>query len=128
MEKFENLELLSKEELISAVEALQVKLSALEKENRELKEFAEIGKKYQEHLQAEAVKLVRLVEGDKSPVPKLIEKADVETLKEIVEEYSEKARQTYKPSSKQAFEQEKPLEQMSYAELVKLSEKLRKEV
>jgi hypothetical protein len=125
----EHFEAMTKEELISAIEALQTKLSALEKENLALKEMAEIGQKYIEHLRREAVRLVRLVDGEKSPLLKLIEKADVETLKELVDEYTEKAREVYKPSSQRAqLEFEKPLEEMSYAELKKLAEKLAKEV
>ena len=112
MEKLENLELLTKEELISAVEKLQVNLSALEKENKELRELAEIGKKYIEHLKTEAVKLIKLVDGEKSPLLKLTERADVEILQELIKEYTEKAKQAYRPSSKQAIEtlQEKPIE------------------
>jgi len=125
----ENLEAMTKEELISAVEALQTKLSALEKENLALKELAEIGQKYIEHLRREAVRLVKLVDGEKSPLLKLIEKADVETLKELVDEYAEKAKELYKPSSQRTqLEFEKSIEEMSYAELKKLAEKLAKEV
>ncbi len=125
----EHFEAMTKEELISAIEALQTKLSALEKENLALKELAEIGQKYIEHLKREAVRLVKLVDGEKSPLLKLIEKADVETLKELVDEYTEKAREGYKPSSQRAqLEFEKSIEEMSYAELKKLAEKLAKEV
>jgi hypothetical protein len=126
----EKIEMLSKEELIDAVRTLEVKLSALEKENEELKALAEIGKKYEEHLRAEAIKLVKVVEGDKSAYLKLIEKADVDTLAEIVEEYKAKATEKLQPSSVQAkVEDEKiDLEKMSYEELIKLAEKLRKEV
>jgi acyl-CoA reductase-like NAD-dependent aldehyde dehydrogenase len=124
----ENLEAMTKEELISAVEALQIKLSALEKENLALKELADIGKKYLEHLKQEATKLVKLVDGEKSPLLKLIEKADVETLKELVDEYTEKAKEKYKSSSQRdKLEPEKSLEEMTYAELKKLGEKLAKE-
>jgi acyl-CoA reductase-like NAD-dependent aldehyde dehydrogenase len=125
----EHFEAMTKEELISAVEALQTKLSALEKENLALKEIAEIGQKYIEHLRQEAVRIVKLVDGEKSPLLKLIEKADVETLKELVDEYTEKAKELYKPSSQRAqLEFEKSIEEMSYAELKKLAEKLVKEV
>jgi acyl-CoA reductase-like NAD-dependent aldehyde dehydrogenase len=125
----EHFEAMTKEELVSAVEALQTKLSALEKENLALKEIAEIGQKYIEHLRREAVRLVKLADGEKSPLLKLIEKADVETLKELVDEYTEKAREVYKPSSQRAqLEFEKSIEEMSYAELKKLAEKLTKEV
>jgi len=125
----EHFEAMTKEELISAIEALQTKLSALEKENLALKELAEIGQKYIEHLRREAVRLVKLVDGEKSPLLKLVEKADVETLKELVDEYTEKAKELYKPSSQRAqLEFEKSIEEMSYAELVKLAEKFTKEV
>jgi acyl-CoA reductase-like NAD-dependent aldehyde dehydrogenase len=125
----EHFEAMTKEELISAIEALQTKLSALEKENLALKELAEIGQKYIEHLRREAVRLVKLVDGEKSPLLKLVEKADVETLKELVDEYTEKAKELYKPSSQRAqLEVEKSIEEMSYAELKKLAEKLAKEV
>jgi hypothetical protein len=125
----EHLEAMTKEELVSAIEALQTKLSALEKENLALKELAEIGQKYIEHLRREAVRLVKLVDGEKSPLLKLVEKADVETLKELVDEYTEKAKEIYKPSSQRTqLEFEKSIEEMSYAELKKLAEKLAKEV
>jgi len=125
----EHFEAMTKEELISAIEALQTKLSALEKENLALKELAEIGQKYIEHLRREAVRLIKLVDGEKSPLLKLIEKADVETLRELVDEYTEKAKELYKPSSQRAqLEFEKSIEEMSYAELKKLAEKLAKEV
>jgi len=125
----EHFEAMTKEELISAIEALQTKLSALEKENLALKELAEIGQKYIEHLRREAVRLVKLVDGEKSPLLKLIEKADVETLRELVDEYTEKAKELYKPSSQRTqLEFEKSIEEMSYAELKKLAEKLAKEV
>ena len=125
----EHLEAMTKEELISAIEALQTKLSALEKENLALKELAEVGQKYIEHLRREAVRLVKLVDGEKSSLLKLIERADVETLKELVDEYTEKAKELYKASSQRAqLKFEKSIEEMSYAELKKLAEKLAKEV
>ncbi|MEM1813960.1 MAG: hypothetical protein QXE04_01580, partial [Thermoplasmatales archaeon] len=52
---------LTKEELQEAVETLQLKLEVAEKEKEELKDLAEIGKKYYEHLKAEAIRLVRAV-------------------------------------------------------------------
>lgn len=125
----EHFEAMTREELLSAIEALQAKVSALEKENLALKELAEIGQKYIEHLRREAVRLVRLVDGEKSPLLRLVEKADVETLKELVDEYTEKAKEVYKPSSQRTqLEFEKSIEEMSYAELKKLAEKLVKEV
>ena len=126
----EKIEMLSKEELIDAVKALEVKLSALEKENEELKALAEIGKKYEEHIRNEAIKLVKIVEGEKSAYLKLIEKADVDTLAEIVEEYQAKATEKLQPSSVQARVEDEniDLEKMSYEDLVKLAEKFKKEV
>jgi acyl-CoA reductase-like NAD-dependent aldehyde dehydrogenase len=125
----EHFEAMTREELLSAIEALQAKVSALEKENLALKELAEIGQKYIEHLRREAVRLVRLVDGEKSPLLRLVEKADVETLKELVDEYTEKAKEVYKPSSQRTqLEFEKSIEEMNYAELKKLAKKLDKEV
>lgn len=124
----ETLSVMSKEELQDAVEALQMKLEVAEKEKEELKKFAEIGKKYLEHLQTEATKLIKLVEGEKSPLLKLIDKADVDTLKNLVDEYSEKAKTLYKPSAKpEAKENEtitpETLLKADYATLKKLREK-----
>jgi ribosomal protein L15 len=126
----ENIEMLSKEELIDAVRTLETKLSALEKENAELKALAEIGKKYEEHLRTEAMKLVKIVEGEKSAYLKLIEKADVDTLSEIVEEYKAKASEKLQASSVQAKVEDENinLEKMSYEDLLKLAEKFKKEV
>lgn len=126
----EALSVMTKEELSEAVMSLQLKVEALEKENQELKLMAEIGKKYQEELKNEAVRLVKLVD-ESSPILKLLDKADIETLKAIVEEYREKAKQEYKPSSKQAFTEEiteETIEKMSYEDLLKLKEKFSKEV
>jgi tRNA U34 5-carboxymethylaminomethyl modifying enzyme MnmG/GidA len=126
----EKIELLSKEELIEAVRTLETKLSALEKENEELKTLAEVGKKYEEYLRKEASKLVKVVEGEASALLKLIERADVDTLSEIVNEYKAKATEKLQPSSVQAkVEDEKiDLEKMSYQELVRLAEKFKQEV
>lgn len=125
----EALSVMTKEELSEAVMSLQLKVEALEKENQELKLMAEIGKKYQEELKNEAVRLVKLVD-ESSPILKLLDKADIETLKAIVEEYREKAKQEYKPSSKQATEEitKETMEKMSYEDLLKLKEKFSKEV
>ncbi len=126
----ETLSVMTKEELSEAVLSLQLKVEALEKENQELKQLAEIGKKYQDDLKAEAVKLVKLVD-EKSPILKLLDKADIDTLKAIVEEYREKAKQEYRPSSRQAFQQEitkETIEKMSFEDLLKLKEKFSKEV
>jgi len=126
----QNIETLSKEELMDAVRALEVKLSAFEKENQELKELAEIGKKYAEYLRAEATKFVKIVEGEKSALLKLIEKADVDTLKEMVDDYrakaSEKLQSKSVPVPPEAAKTD--IEKMSYEELRQLSEKLRREV
>jgi hypothetical protein len=126
----ENIEMLTKEELTEAVRTLETKLSVLEKENVELKALAEIGKKYEEHLRAEAMKLVKIVEGEKSAYLRLIEKADVDTLAEIVEDYKSKASEKLQASSVQAKVEDETinLEKMSYEELIKLTEKFRKEV
>lgn len=126
----ENIEMLTKEELVEAVRTLETKLSAVEKENAELKALAEIGRKYEEHLRAEAMKLVKIVEGEKSAYLRLIEKADVDTLAEIVEEYKTKASEKLQASSVQAKVEDETinLEKMSYEELIKLTEKFKKEV
>jgi catalase len=111
MEKFtkETLQAMTQEELISAVETLQLKLETLEKEKEELKHYAQIGKKYEEHLKTEVTKLVKVVEGEDSPVLKLIDRADIETLQEMEKAYREKAQEELKPSSKQASDQRKRL-------------------
>ncbi len=135
MEKLtkEVLQAMSQEELIAAIETLQLKVEALEKEKEELKHYAEIGKKYEEHLKAEVARLVKLVEGENSPVLKLIDKADIETLKEMEKSYREKAQKELAPSAKQTPETEEKLsperlQNMSYEELLKLREKFTKEV
>ncbi len=134
MERFtkETLSVMSKEELQEIVEALQFKLEVAEKEISELKKMAEIGRKYYEHLNAEAIKLVKLVEGEKSAMLKLIEKADIDTLKEIVEQYSERAKQEYKASAKVTVDDEditpEKIASMNYKDLIKLREKFAKEV
>jgi len=132
----QNIEMLSKEELIDAVRALEVKLSAVEKENQELRELAEVGKKYAEHLRAEATKFVKIVEGEKSALLKLIEKADIDTLKEMVDDYRAKASEKLQSKSVQIPpEQSQPntvkkedIEKMSFEELKELGEKLKREV
>jgi hypothetical protein len=136
MEKLtlETLSAMSKEELIEAVQTLQTKLEVAEKEVSALKADAEIGKKYKEHLLQEAIRLVKLVDGEKAPILTLLEKADVDTLKKIVEEYEPKAKEKFKPSAQpQKPEDNKPitkedLAKMSYKELVELSKKFIKEV
>ncbi len=94
MEKLtkEVLEVMSKEELMEAVETLQLKLEVAEKEIASLKSLAEIGKKYMEHLKAEALRLIKAVDGENTSLLKLIDKADADTLKAIVDEYTEKGK------------------------------------
>ena len=131
MEKFtrETLSIMTQEELIEVVETLQVKLEALQKENQELKHYADIGKKYEEYLKTEVTKLVKIVEGENSPVLKLVDRADIETLQELEKSYREKAKEELKPSSRQGIFQEdvtaEKLENMSYKELLKLREKFK---
>jgi hypothetical protein len=131
----QNIEMLSKEELMDAVRALEVKLSALEKENQELRELAETGKKYIEHLRAEATKFVKVVEGEKSALLKLIEKADVDTLKDMVDDYRAKASEKLQAKSVQIPPESQPntlkkedIEKMSFEELKELGERLKREV
>jgi len=130
----DTLVVMSKEELVDVVESLQLKLEVAEKEKEELKELAEIGKKYLEHLRLEAGKLVRLVEGENSALLKLVEKADVDTLKGLVDEYSEKARAKLQATSKPILPEEETkitretLEKADYKTLLKLSEQFRKQI
>ncbi|RME09063.1 MAG: hypothetical protein D6804_06430 [Aquificota bacterium] len=134
MEKLtkEVLSVMSREELQDIVETLQLKLEALQKENEELKHYAEIGKKYEEHLKSEATKLIKLVDGEKSPLLKLIDRADVDTLKSLVEEYSQKAKDLYKPSAKTPQDQDEltpeALLKADLKTLLSLREKFAKEV
>lgn len=125
---------LSKEELQEAVETLQAKLQIAEKEIENLKELAEVGKKYSQHLKTEAIRLTRLVEGENSPLLRLLEKADIDTLKSIVDEYTEKAKEKYKPSAI-AVQKENETEltaetllKADYKTLAQLSQKFYKEV
>jgi hypothetical protein len=128
MEKFskETLEVMSKDELKEAVETLQLKLETSLKEIEELKALAEVGKKYYEHLKAEAKRLINLVHKE-SPVLKLIDTADADTLSQIIEEFSRKAKELYKPSSISDNEPEpevltkEKLQKMNYQELMNLS-------
>lgn len=125
---------LTKEELQEAVETLQLKLEVAEKEKEELKGLAEIGKKYYEHLKFEAARLVRAVEGENAPILKLIDKADVDTLKAIVDDYQERAKEKFKASAVHTQEEEPQLfskewlEKANYQELLKLRQKLYEEV
>jgi lysyl-tRNA synthetase class I len=124
---------LSKEELQETVETLQAKLELAEKEKQELKELAELGKKYYEHLKAEAVRLVRAVDGDNAPLLKLIDRADADTLKAVVDDYQERAKEKFRSSSVQQFQEPETfskdwLEKADYQELLKLRTKLYEEV
>jgi len=124
---------LSKEELQETVEILQAKLELAEKEKQELKELAELGKKYYEHLKAEAVRLVRAVDGDNAPLLKLIDRADADTLKAVVDDYQERAKEKFRSSSVQQFQEPEMfskdwLEKADYQELLKLRTKLYEEV
>jgi len=125
---------MSKDELVEAVESIQLKLEVAEKEKEELKGLAEIGKKYLEHLRLEAGKFIRLVEGENSALLKLVEKADVDTLKGLVDEYTEKARTKLQATSKQTPPEEETklsretLEKADYKTLMKLSETFRKQI
>lgn len=124
---------LSKEELQEAVETLQAKLELAEKEKQELKELAELGKKYYEHLKAEAVRLVRAVDGDNAPLLKLIDRADADTLKAVVDDYQERAKEKFRSSSVQQSQEPETfskewLEKADYQELLKLRTKLYEEV
>jgi lysyl-tRNA synthetase class I len=131
IEKFtkEVVEVMSKEELQEAVLTLQLKLETAEKEIERLKAEAEIGKKYIEYLRAEAKRLINLVHKE-SPILKLVDNADVDTLKQIIDDFSKKAKEIYKPSSTSAtYTQKEPLQltkedlmKMSYKDLLKLAE------
>lgn len=124
---------LSKEELQETVEVLQAKLELAEKEKQELKELAELGKKYYEHLKAEAVRLVRAVDGDNAPLLKLIDRADADTLKAVVDDYQERAKEKFRSSSVQQSQEPETfskdwLEKADYQELLKFRAKLYEEV
>lgn len=133
MEKLtkEVLEVMSKEELMEAVETLQLKLEVAEKEIASLKSLAEIGKKYMEHLKAEALRLIKAVDGENTSLLKLIDKADADTLKAIVDEYTEKGKEKFKAVTRKDYTEELTAETLmkaDYATLLKLKEKLIKEV
>lgn len=126
------LEVMTKEELQEVVETLQMKLEVAQKEIEALKADAEIGRKYKEHLQKEAIRLVKAVDGENAPLLKLIDKADVDTLKEIIDEYIEKGKEKYKATSQVSqIEEELNVETLlkaNYEKLLKLKEKFLKEV
>ncbi|WP_028844724.1 hypothetical protein [Thermodesulfovibrio thiophilus] len=123
---------MSKEELQDVVETLQMKLEVAEKEIETLKADAETGKKYKEHLQKEAIRLVRAVDGENAPILKLIDRADVDTLKEITDEYFEKGKDKFKSTSQpQKLEEEQitieALQKADYKKLLEIREKFMKE-
>lgn len=128
----ETLSVMSKEELQDIVETLQAKLEVAEREIEKLKADAEVGKKYIEHLRAEAVRLVRAVEGENSALLKLIDRADMDTLKAIVDDYMAKGKEKFKAASSQPKETQEitkeALLKADYKELLKLKEYFSKEV
>jgi hypothetical protein len=129
MEKFtkEVFSVMSKEELQDVVETLQMKLEVAEKEIERLKADGEIGRKYMEHLKTEAIRLIRAVEGENAPLLKFIDKADVDTLKSIVDEYMEKGREKFKACSQKQYTDNaitpEFLKKADYETLLKLKEK-----
>lgn len=127
MEK--EIENLTKEnvKLSKEIENLKIELEVAQKEIEQFKQLAEVGKKYKEHLQKEAIKYIKLVEGTESPLLTLLNKADIDTLKEIVEQYKTKAKNDYSPSSIKVNDNQEltveKLSQMSYKELLNLKSK-----
>lgn len=123
----ETLAVMSKEELQEAVETLQSRLEVAERQIEQMKAEAEIGKKYIEHLKAEAFRLIRAVEGENSPILKLIDRADVDTLRQIVDEYIERGKEKFKAVSTEKVASEEitkeRLLQADYSELLKLKER-----
>ncbi|MDI6865768.1 hypothetical protein [Thermodesulfovibrio yellowstonii] len=123
----ETLAVMSKEELQEAVETLQTKLEVAERQIDTLKADAEVGKKYIEHLKSEAIRLIRAVEGESSPIFRLIERADVDTLRQIVDEYLERGKEKFKSTSTEKVVSEEvtkeTLLRADYSELIKLKER-----
>jgi len=123
----ETLAVMSKEELQEAVETLQSRLEVAERQIEQMKAEAEIGKKYIEHLKAEAFRLIRAVEGENSPILKLIDRADADTLRQIVDEYMERGKEKFKAVSTEKVASEEitkeRLLQADYSELLKLKER-----
>ena len=125
MEKLssQTISIMSKEELQEALQAVQLKLEVAESELEQIKADAQLGKKYLEHLKAEAKRVVNLVHKE-SPVLKLLDTADADTLKQIIDEFSQKAQRAYKPSAQSAISDEpkeltkEKLQKMSYSELI----------
>jgi len=128
MEK--EIENLSKEnaKLLKELENVKLELEVSKKELENFKQLAQIGKTYKEHLEKEAIRLVKLVEGDTSPLLALLEKADINTLKDIVEQYNIKAKKEYMPSSKKIDDNEpltsEKLLKMNLKELMELKKQL----
>lgn len=115
-----------KASLSTELESIKLQLDVSNKEIASLKELAEIGKKYKEHLEKEVVKFVKISEGDKSPVLTLLSKADIDTLKALEEQYREKTKDKFKASSNNDKDLNKEitpekLSKMNYKEILELS-------
>jgi hypothetical protein len=124
----EELSTMTNEDLSNVVETLCLQLEVAKKEIETLKREADIGRSYKEHLQKEAIRLVKLVEGESSPILKLIDKADVDTLKEIVDGFAEKGQEKFKAAAKTNLVNEEivdseKLMKLNYNELLNLREK-----
>ncbi len=127
----ENVETLQKEN-----EELKKELELLKKELQELKPLAEAGKAYVENLKEETKKFIKLTLGDNSPMLSIVNSlSDISQLKALHDEHEKLARQKLKPSSREALPTDEhgeltpeKLKDMSYEELIKLKEKLAKEV
>ena len=127
----ENVETLQKEN-----EELKKELELLKKELQELKPLAEAGKAYVENLREETKKFIKLTLGDNSPMLSIVDSlSDINQLKALYDEHEKLARQKLKPSSREGLPTDEhegltpeKLEDMSYEELLKLREKLAKEV
>ena len=104
--------------------------------DEEVKKFAEIGRRYLQKLRESVRKYVILVEGESHPLLSLLEKADIETLERLAEEYEKKAMKKYSSSAKSENEQEPQVKlgspediwKISSEEFFKLRERIRKEV
>lgn len=124
------------EKLQEELSELKKKLELFQKENEELKIYAEAGKTYIETLKSETKKYIKLVHGENSPLLDMVDTlSDVKQLKAIHDEYEKLAREKLKPSAKESLPVEndsqltpEKLQQMSYEELLKLKEKFTKEV
>lgn len=130
MEKLtkETLSVMTKEELQELVDSLQMQLEVCQREINSMKAEAEIGKKYYEHLKSEALTLIRAVDGNDSVMLKLIDKADVETLKAIVDDYTKKGKEKFKAVSKHVEPETEDitaeaLQKADYRTLIRLKER-----